>query len=247
MSNGLNEPVLFLDWDSIFFNKRIGRVSTKNMSEQDADQVDAWAVENTMDCLYYLADGSKEESARAAEAHGYHLTDLRLTFAISLGSTMPKFLGDSRFRLAVPSDLPQLRHMAGEYHNISRFYADKNFTREKCRELYQLWIQRDFDDKNHFLWIIERDGEIAGYTSASVDRETCVSEIGLVGVSSKWRGQGIGLQLQLAVLNELNAKGMRQVDVVTQGRNIVAQNLYIKSGYGLKSIDLWYHKWYYQN
>lgn len=244
MSESSPLPATILEWDSTFFQKRIGRVNSNNMSDPYADSVDVWARENGIDCVYYLADGRELPSSRAAESHLYHLMDLRVTFSIDLRQKEGEFLQVTKIRPAVQDDIAELKRMAGEFHEISRFFADDHFERSKCRELYELWIERDFKEANRFLWVYEEQGQIAGYTSASVDLNDKQAHIGLVGVNPQFRGRGIALQLQLEVLRQLHNFDVNHVEVVTQGRNIKAQNLYHKSGYHLQSIDLWYHKWY---
>lgn len=243
-SESHQSPAIFLEWDSTFFQKRIGRVNSNNMSDSYADAVDVWAHTNTIDCVYYLADGRELSSSRAAESHHYQLMDLRVTFSIDLGQLERESLKEPKIRFAVEDDIAEVKRMAGDFHEISRFFADDYFEKSKSRELYALWIDRDFKEANRFLWVYEEQGLIAGYTSASVDQKGKRAQIGLVGVNPLFRGQGIAHYLQDEVLRQVRDLGVRNVEVVTQGRNIAAQNLYLKCGYRLQSIDLWYHKWF---
>ena len=41
----------------------------------------------------------------------------------------------------------------------------------------------------------------------------------------------------------LKKEKIKNIEVVTQGRNIVAQKLYQKNGFKTKKTELWYHKW----
>ncbi|MBA4385134.1 MAG: hypothetical protein C0410_10400 [Anaerolinea sp.] len=244
MTEVLESPAVYLEWDSTFFQKRIGRVNSRNMTDHYTDSVDVWAYDNQIDCVYYLANGLEIASAKAAEFHHFHLMDLRVTYNIDLRQTEEEPSKDSNIRPALQNEIAELKRMAGEFHENSRFFVDDHFERSKCRELYELWIERDFKEANRFLWVCEEQGQIAGYTSATIDLREKTAHIGLVGVNPQYRGQGIGLNLQMEVLSQLRNLGVNNVEVVTQGRNIRAQNLYQKSGYRLKSIDLWYHKWY---
>ena len=244
MSEYPNDPALFLDWDSAFFNRRIGKVQTHSLTKQDFEAVDAWANSHRIDCVYYLADGSDLHSSVEAENNGYHLVDLRVTYQINIARSTLSAPATDSIREAKEDDLPQVRHMTRDNHQISRFFADQHFDREKCMELYEVWIERDFRARDHFLWVWDENGQPVGYTSASLNPVDHTAEIGLVGVHPDWRGRGMGLDLQRWVLMQLKTLGAINVEVVTQGRNINAQNLYQQSGYRLKSINLWYHKWY---
>ena len=108
-----------------------------------------------------------------------------------------------QIRLARVEELPGIMRMAGEFHGISRFFADDHFDRPLCKKLYELWIERDFKEEDHFLWVCEEGGQVTAYTSASLNKDEKEAEIGLVGVNRVWRGQGLGLHLQRGVLKEL--------------------------------------------
>ena len=244
MTGAPDTPALYLDWDSAFFDKRIGKVQTHILTQADARAVDEWANENHIDCVYYLADGSDLTSSTAAENDHYHLVDLRVTYQIDLSQAVPVAPITDHIRKAKEEDLPLVRQMTRENHQISRFFADEHFSREKCKELYEVWIERDYRERDHFLWVWEENGQPLAYTSAYINPANCSAEIGLVGVHPDRRGQGMGLDLQIWVLRQLKTLGVNDVEVVTQGRNISAQNLYQRSGYRLKSIDFWYHKWF---
>ncbi|MBA4384150.1 MAG: hypothetical protein C0410_05390 [Anaerolinea sp.] len=244
MTGILNTPAILLDWDSVFFNKRIGKVRTHVLSQMNAEAVDEWAKTHQVDCVYYLAEGSNLVSSAAAENNGYHLVDLRVTYEIDLTRIALTAPATDRVRLAKESDLSTVRQMTRENHQISRFFADERFDREKSMELYEVWIEKDFRDKDHFLWVWDENDQPVAYTSASLNSSDHTAEIGLVGVHPEWRGRGLGLDFQIWVLTQLKALGTNHVEVVTQGRNNNAQNLYQRSGYRLKSTDLWYHKWY---
>jgi dTDP-4-amino-4,6-dideoxy-D-galactose acyltransferase len=240
----LNSPAEFLAWDTDFFGHRIGRVLTHNLSENEADRVDAWAFANKIDCVYYLAEGIDHTSCIAAENHHYHQVDLRVTYHIDLSRLDLTDMKISHVREAKESDIPQLRDMTRYNHQISRFFADDHFEREKCMRLYEIWIERDFHAQDHLLWVWADQDRPVGYTSVHMKKADNIAEIGLVGVHPDFRGRGMGKDLQLWVLMNLKKMEFDSVEVATQGRNIYAHNLYQKCGYRLKSINLWYHKWF---
>ena len=121
---------------------------------------------------------------------------------------------------------------------------DGHFDVEKCKELYEVWIDRDFQEKDYYLWVWDENNQPIAYTSARLDPNFKSGLLGLVGVHENFQGKGIGVKLQNWILLRLKELGAEHVEVVTQGRNINGQYLYQKSGYRLKSIDLWYHKWF---
>ncbi len=244
MESKNKEIAVLLEWDSQFFGKRIGRVEGHSLSAADVIEVEHWAKANNVDCVYFLADGSDRQHWAAVEGRGFQLVDLRVTYQLDLTRYEEKCPAVAQIRVARREDIAQVKKMAAEFHQASRFFVDVRFPREKSREMYEVWIERDFTEENRTLWVFEEGGVVLGYTSASVHPSTGMAEIGLVGVSAEARGRGIGVSLQHHAFQALKQIGIHNLHVVTQGRNVNASNLYLKCGYTLRSIDLWFHKWF---
>ena len=236
-------PVEYLDWDSNFFSRRIARITTNCLAEEDAAKIMVWAGEEHIDCLYYLADGSKMSSARAAENHGFHLVDMRVTMIKDLKKPEKPFIPNWHIRRAVEDDLVTLKAMSRTVFHLSRFRADEHFDQAKADEMYEIWIENDLRMKGHDVWVIDVEGHLASFTSVTISEEGKAT-LGLAGTLDAWRGKGLSLELQRFINEELRNKDIEEVEVATQGRNIPAQNLFQRSGYYTRSIDLWYHKWF---
>ena len=58
------------------------------------------------------------------------------------------------------------------------------------------------------------------------------------------RGRGGGSALVQGALAWFADRGVTQVLVVTQGRNVGAQRLYQKAGFLTRKVELWYHRWF---
>jgi dTDP-4-amino-4,6-dideoxy-D-galactose acyltransferase len=236
-------PVEYLEWDSVFFSKRIARITTRSMSDKDVKAILDWASKERIDCLYYLAGGQEKDATVTAEDHGFHFVDLRVTHIKDLTKPEKEFIPQWHIHHAEEKDLQILKSMAREAFQLSRFHADKHFDQIKADELYEVWIENDLHTKGHDVWVISVDGQLAAYTSVCVITET-KAQIGLVGTQAQWRGKGLSLELQRFISHELRDEGIEELEVVTQGRNIPALRLYQRAGYFIQSIDLWYHKWF---
>src|SRR5258708_30945218 len=86
------------------------------------------------------------------------------------------------------------------------------------------------------------DEEAVGYVSCDVDQTGRAGTIGLLGVVAHARGRGLGRQLILAALEWQGERGVEDVSVITQARNIVGQRSYQRCGFTTESIGIRYHK-----
>ena len=69
----------YLAWDSDFFGVRIGRANTNRLNVDSIEQIKAWCLAHSIDCLYFLADSNDPKTIRIAEDHDFNLVEVRLT------------------------------------------------------------------------------------------------------------------------------------------------------------------------
>jgi ribosomal protein S18 acetylase RimI-like enzyme len=65
-----------------------------------------------------------------------------------------------------------------------------------------------------------------------------------VSVAADARGRSLGSALVEHSLRWFGERGMKDVSVVTQGRNAAAQRLYQRCGFITDSVQIWYHRWF---
>ena len=69
-----------LQWDSEFFGVKVARLTAGGQDlESPAAILDAFAAHGA-ECVYWLVEGGDWRAARTAEACGFRLTDVRMTF-----------------------------------------------------------------------------------------------------------------------------------------------------------------------
>jgi dTDP-4-amino-4,6-dideoxy-D-galactose acyltransferase len=225
-------PAEILEWDTAFFGFRIARVTPES-----AGEIDAWCASEGVRCLYLLCRVEDAETIRTAEDHGYRLVDVRMTLRQQPGV---KVDAAGPARPARSEDLLALQAISRECYHDTRFYNDPGFPRPLVTSLYETWIRRSVEGWADAVLVTEDHAGPTGYI-------TCHQQgwrIGLVGVASRARGEGVGRTLVTRALEWFRAEGAPEVAVSTQGRNTAALRLYQRCGFLLEAVELWYHKWY---
>ena len=236
-----------LEWDTAFFGVRIGRVEAERLSTDDIKWVLKWCREQRVQCLYFLCAPDDDTSVKVAEEHRFHLVDIRLDFSkqLSIGSELEQpSLGTVAVRPFRKEDWPSLQKIAETSYTDTRFFYDEHFPREQAAALYREWLKKSCDEFADALLVSQdQDNAASGFITCHVDSPQS-GRIGLVGVSSEARGGGVGQSLVHAAQSYFAKRGVSQISVVTQGRNLAAQRLYQKFGFRSRSLHLWYHKWF---
>jgi dTDP-4-amino-4,6-dideoxy-D-galactose acyltransferase len=204
-----------------------------------------WCEENGVQCLYFLAACDDPVTVRLAEDNGFRLVDIRLTMTRDTAS--PE-LGRNEsagvvVRRHTEQDVPQLRRIARISYADSRFCYDRHFSKDRCGALYETWIEKSCRGDADLVLVAELAGEPIGYVTGHREGRAA-GRIGLVGVHSGHHGLHAGHALVAGAVEWFAERGVRQVSVVTQGRNVRAQRLYQRCGFITSSVELWYHRWF---
>lgn len=242
---GVSAKCRYLDWDSEFFGLRIARYTDNRLSEEALVQLSHWCNEESIDCLYFLADGDDELTVRLAELRGFRFVDIRITLdtVVDGGGRSRRHLPRGSIRQSAAEDLPALQAIARVSHRQSRFYFDSSFASEQCDALYGTWIEKSCAGFADVVLVSNHHQQPTGYVTCHLTDEG-EGAIGLLGVAPGGRGKGIGTELLNSALDWFSDQHVNTVTVVTQGRNISAQRLYQRNGFRTQSSQLWYHLWF---
>jgi dTDP-4-amino-4,6-dideoxy-D-galactose acyltransferase len=246
----MEQPCQLLSWDSDFFGYKIGKVISRRLSPEHVASIQIWSEQNGVECLYLLADADHDETALLAEQNGFHLVDLRMTLIRKNHITTSEAVTNSFFvegiglRPVQSLDIDKLETIARTAYTDTRFYYDHHFSHSQCSELYATWIRRSCEDFADQVLIAEYNSKAVGYiTCKRLLGENSKGAIGLMAVDSTMRGKGIGSALVKYSLEWFIGQGIQEVQVVTQGRNVMAQRIYQRCGFISSTVHLWYHRW----
>ena len=92
------------------------------------------------------------------------------------------------------------------------------------------------------MLVNDLDSRPAGYVACHAREDS--GNIGLIAVDESARARGLGQALVLGAVAWSQGRGLGQVTVVTQARNIGAQRVFQRCGFETSSVGLWFHKWY---
>jgi len=217
------------EWDSQFFHQKIGDVQwdTENPQQSPSQAYD----------LITTRVGTLEHTKiEALQAHGfiYCEGDVQLTKEINISDT------NVSYQTATQAQLPELLTMLDDMYQISRFKKPWFTTQDRDR-FYKEWLTKavygTYDDC--CLLIIEAN-EICGFVT--LKEHPSYAQIGLIGVSSKHQGRGIGKKLLSIAEHYLGQRNCTTLSVATQMSNIHALNLYTRFGFRLTETNLWFYK-----
>ena len=245
-SSRIGSLVEVLDYDTNFFGYNVAQIQERQISADSINHVIDYCRNNEIKLLQFKCDAHHSPSVLLAEQHGFNFVDIRMIFERYIREVERQQTDDFKvsFRVAEKADIAGLKEKSKGVFRASRYYFDKQFSEEKIDVFYQDWVSKAvlgmFDN---CLYIMSVDNQDAGYCSLRFGKGN-VAGIGIVGLFPAYVGNGYGQLLTKHVLNQCLEKGIKYIDVVTQGRNYPAQRLYQRCGFVIKKLELYYHKWF---
>ena len=246
--NRQTQPCELLTWDSEFFGFRIARAWASRLTPTILRAITEWCEENHVECLYFLADSDDRDTIHLAEQNEFRLVDIRVTMThdregepARRAQELPSAI---HIRSAQAGDVLVLRKIAGGSHTLSRFHFDRCIPSDLSQSFYQQWIENSCQGYADKVWVAEWDGRLSGYITCHLPGNGAPARIGLLGVDPGYHGHGLGKALVNQALTWFDHEHLHPIEVVTQGRNIPAQRLYQKCGFTVRTLQLWYHRWF---
>jgi dTDP-4-amino-4,6-dideoxy-D-galactose acyltransferase len=220
------------EFDSNIFGLKVAKVNTAIFSDQDLS-----LSRSVIETMLKEFNENKVEYAtlRLAQANyplihaledvGFRLVDEMIDFEVSIDTSSCSV--DPHVRKAIISDITELKMIARESWQITRFFNDSFLSTEKAKLLYELWIENSLRGKMAdavFVW--QEETNICGYITLKKD-----GHIPLVAVLPDHQGRGISRKMVKAVFNECKNLGIVKSYIETQVANISAIRSYQSCGF----------------
>ena len=220
-----------LDWDSSFFNKKIGLLDLSNDFQYSE-------IQNDYDLIYVI---SKEEIAVAIPNFKLGYTENKIVF--SKKTVENRESTDANIFLELTdSHKKEIYALAFESGKYSRFKLDPNFSPTEFENLYKKWVDNSYTKEfADGVLIYKEQNSILGFVTYKVWDD--YATIGLIGVCPMHQGKGIGKKLIQAVENELANIGVDELRIPTQLQNEMACQFYVKMGYEIIENNILKHYW----
>lgn len=223
--------IKYLEWDSSFFNKKIGLLDLSQNQKY-------LKVENDYDLIYVVSD--QEIVVNLINYQQTH-SDTKVVFSKIL-SKEEKLVDNAIVSVLNSAPKESIYQLAFESGKFSRFNLDVNFTNSEFKQLYKKWVDNSFSKEfADDILVYENLNKSIGFVTFKIFEN--YATIGLIAVSLLHQGKGIGRKLLEAVESKLVVLGVDELKIPTQLQNKVACEFYIKMGYKIIEEKTIKHYW----
>lgn len=226
-----------LKWDSDFFGSNIASLSTENKSS--LEDIEEYSRINSIDFIQTLCNIDDVCYIRTLEKYSFHFADIKITYRLDIR----KFENLESFNLATPADSEAISNLASKAFVESRYYGHEIvFPKVKVDNMYRVWAEKSINGEFDDFCLKETKDDVIGFITAKVI-DTKKAIIGIFAVDEKFQSKGVGTKLLISLMSYLRGRGVFEIEVSTQGKNIIAQNFYIKNGFRVSKVESWYYRY----
>ena len=230
-----------LPWDSWFFGFAVARLEGSLSSAEALQQALDEARCSQMHLIYAQCMSGDTAARAACLAAGGHFVGAKRTYSRPIYEGLPRVRGPVHADLR-PSSRRQLRLLAWQSSEYSRFRVDPQMPTGACRRMFSIWISKSIHGELADVILVVRDGaQIKGMITVKCDGDD--GSIGLFAVDARWRGSGIGRQLLAAAAAHCSAAGCHSLRVVAQVENHGACRAYEANGFKHTEDQDIFHFW----
>jgi dTDP-4-amino-4,6-dideoxy-D-galactose acyltransferase len=231
-----------LDWDSDFFGIQVARITEPVLTTAELTSILAELKRQRVELVYWPS--SIQFDCDEIRGLGGHLVDNKTTFVIDFRQFDLDAVVSTDIVVPYSPSMPftDVEDLAVQSSEYSRFAVDPRFPRERLVALYKTWIERSIRKEIASEVLVIREGNrIVGMVT--IGEKNGRGDIGLIAVDARCRGKNYGEILVWAAQVWFVKNGYQFGQVVTQGRNVPACNLYKKCGYSIERVEYFYHFW----
>jgi dTDP-4-amino-4,6-dideoxy-D-galactose acyltransferase len=241
MLSGLCEK---LEWDSRFFNLKIGRIKKIEINQETFESIMAWAREYSLDCLYFLSKRKHRLFEIQPPDYTLYYVGDRVLLERELNASSETIRNSAAvsIRPVQEPDIPFLEKVAQDAFGSTRFCTDPHFPESDCRRLYATWTQKSCRGMADTVFVALQQQIPVGFITCYLN-DSGAGQIGLLAVDQPFRHLGIGRALLLESVNYFKHRGVHRLQVITQAGIRSGLPVYLKMGFVKKNVNYWYHIW----
>jgi GNAT superfamily N-acetyltransferase len=228
-----------LDWDSDFFNIKIGQLNLINKED-----LDLLILNVEFDLVYVNSSFSLRELEKVAYSGTKVVYKKELKSSeIDSYQTTAIINVDSDYFSKYEKELSELAYLSGHQ---SRFYQDPLFKESDFKKLYDKWLENALNKTHDNVFLVYHDGLInkpVALLTGKVNKVDLNTKVGLIAVHESQQGKGLGKKMLSAFEQIGKTSNCNNIIIPTQKENLGACRFYEASGYQSSQTQFIYHLW----
>lgn len=233
----------YLEWDSNFFYKKIGRIEFLPKKDNIYDfNLDNILINSDYQLIYLFLDISLNIND-FIHSFNPHLVDTQIHLKIQISDLLEKVNYNLlNFDNLNNKYLKNIYKISEEASEISRFKYD-SYLNMNIKKLYRKMVDNSLNSSYGSGIILDTDNlqDIKGFISLDLSGD--IAKELLISVKKEFRSYGIGKILIKKALNCCKDYKKFELNTIVSAKNIDSTNFHISQGFKINKIINVYHLW----
>jgi len=233
----MKEKFRILDWDSSFFEFKVGQVDNdQSLTPDFLKHLD----NNQLQLCYYLSNKKLSKDSLVNDYYKIERILTRIPIVKRIGNWTEIHEKITSYRARTPTaELYDLARLSG---SLGRFAQDPNIPEYKYHDLFNNWIENSVKRKiADEVLVYKEKGKIIGFVTLKWDGENGYGP--LLAVNREFEGKGVAFALMRAIETKLLENNCKYFISGTQKDNRKALTIFKRFGFELQSAEYVYHLW----
>lgn len=230
-----------LEWDSKFFNKKIGKIDLLVKPDAELKKNYKKIFKNPgYDLIYFFVD-------IAYNIYDYisNLKPILVDTQILMNMSIVNYLEKSSYYLLNDKNinencLKSIYQIAEEASEVSRFAHDP-YLKRNARKLYRKMVENSLNGSFGSGIIADSEEEPRGFISLLLSNN--LSKELLIAVKKEYQNHGIGKVLIYKALQCCLDNNKKGISTIVSAKNLGSLNFHIRQGFKIDKIINIYHLW----
>lgn len=233
----------YLDWDSNFFNLKVGKCLIYNSDNFDTNEFNLLANKDSFDLIYLI---SHNELLLQDQILGSNLDLVDIQLSMTKNIAVEDSDGEN-YNFKEHLDAKEIRdvyRIAEQTATVSRFFNDPLVGRKKTIKLYRKWVDNTLNKTYGSGILVEYyNDKIIGICLIRVNNTEKVGLCTLIGVDRNFKGKGIGRKLwRQAFCYLYNNLDIEKCKVNFSLKNTESFNFHLRMGFNItEKVKYIYH------
>jgi L-amino acid N-acyltransferase YncA len=223
-----------------------------NDNEKDPQLLLNYALSSMLDADVITSKVASDDISiiHSLETNSFNFVGNQIDLILNLNEyNIDKSIDENNISLVKEDELSDVLRIIEMVHTKNPYAYDPNFDNDLVKKLYQKITVDAAKEKSYKIFVYKINSKIIGfitmkynYNFSAYSKKKCAS-LDFIGVDKNEAFKGLGVQLNIYVLNMLKSEGYDICAVKTLSDNYSALRICNKLGFKITGSSLLFHKW----
>lgn len=221
-----------IPWDSDYLHNTTAQVLSTQPDLPNPELLTQFCAQfASKDLLFVKLAPTEQEKIKWFEQGGFYIIEESLEPRLNLSEWkwLGKLSDDYHLRPMRPAEIELIRQISAQaFVSVSRYFLDPKISQTGAAERYADWVNTSLGNKEDVQVLVDAQDQVLGFFINQYAEG--VADNRLIALDPARRGQGLGKELYVRMIQQAQAAGASQLISHVSAQNEIAMKFYQEFG-----------------